>query len=49
MFDKNWSEGISPDRLRYEFSVFESDLLNTWKREYRYTHQLSLPKLLLVT
>lgn len=39
MFDKNWPDGISQDRLRYEFSVFASDLLNTWKCEYRYTRQ----------
>jgi len=39
MFDKNRPDGISPDRLRFEFSVFEEDLLNTWKCEYRYTSQ----------
>lgn len=39
MFDKNRPSVISPERLRYEFSVFEDDLLNTWKCEYRYTRQ----------
>lgn len=39
MFDKNRPDGISPDRLRYEFSVFEDDHLNTWRCEYRYISQ----------
>jgi len=39
MFDKNRPDGISPDRLRFEFSVYESALLATWKCEYRYTRQ----------
>jgi len=39
MFDKNRPDGISPDRLRCEFTVFESDLLATWKCEYRYSRQ----------
>ncbi|MGV8109942.1 hypothetical protein [Methanospirillum sp.] len=39
MCAKNRPDGISPDRLRHEFTVFELDLLETWKCEYRYTHQ----------
>lgn len=39
MFDKNRPDGISPDRLRHEFTVFELDLLETWKCEYRYRRQ----------
>ena len=37
MFDKNRPDGISADRLRCEFTVFESDLLATWTCEYRYS------------
>jgi hypothetical protein len=39
MFDKNQPDGISPDQLRFKLSVFEDDLLNIGKCEYRYTSQ----------
>ena len=36
-FDKNRPDGISPDRLRWQFYVTELDLLETWRCEFRYT------------
>ncbi len=39
MFDKNRPGDVSSDRLRYQYSVYDRDLLATWKCEYRYTRQ----------
>lgn len=36
-FDKNRPEGISPDRLRWQFYVHEMGILRNWRCEFRYT------------